>query len=96
MSALASRDTGACRAALAHYSGDYLPDDVYEEWAIVRRDALRQQRLRLLLHLAGLSVEQQHPEEATRCLQAILEVDPCHEEAACALMRLHAMSGRRT
>ena len=40
--ALAGQDTAGCRAALALYSGDYLPGDAYEEWALAPREELRQ------------------------------------------------------
>jgi predicted ATPase/DNA-binding SARP family transcriptional activator len=92
--ALAGRDRGAARAALALYTGDYLPDDPYDEWALARREGLRQIRVRLLLHLAGLCRDAGEIEEAIGCLHAVLAADRCHEDAALALMRLHVKAGR--
>jgi hypothetical protein len=39
--ALASRDTATCRAALARYTGDYLPDEPYADWATAAQDDMR-------------------------------------------------------
>jgi predicted ATPase/DNA-binding SARP family transcriptional activator len=92
--ALAGRDAGACRAALALYAGDYLPGDAYAEWALGRREDLRGQRLALLLHLAGLAAGSGGVEEAEDCLRTVLAIDRCHEPAGLALMRLCAAAGR--
>src|SRR5207245_1778404 len=40
------------QAALATYSGDLLPDDLYDDWALERRAGLRALALALLLELA--------------------------------------------
>jgi hypothetical protein len=53
--ALAGSDRAACRGAAALYTGEYLPDDRYDEWALARRDELREIHTRLLLRLADLS-----------------------------------------
>jgi non-specific serine/threonine protein kinase len=92
--ALAGQDAGACRAALTHYTGDYLPGDAYEEWAIERREELRGRRVMVLLHLATLCGAGGEPEEAETSLRTVLVEDPCHEAAAQSLMRLHAAAGR--
>lgn len=93
--ALNGEDVGACRAALARYGGDYLPDDAYAEWAVGRREELGRLRLALLQRLADLCANEDQTDEAVRCLIDILRADPCHEPAARLLMRLHAAAGRR-
>jgi predicted ATPase/DNA-binding SARP family transcriptional activator len=93
--ALAGRDSAACRAALARYTGDYLPDEPYADWAAVPREALRRQYLDLLLHQAALAAGEGGLEEAEDCLSRVLALDPGHEEAAATLMALFASSGRR-
>ena len=70
--ALAGQDATACRAALARYGGDYLPDDPYEAWAAQPREALRRQYLDLLRHQAHLSAAQGKLEEAEACLRQVL------------------------
>jgi DNA-binding SARP family transcriptional activator len=39
---------------LALYAGELLPEDRYEDWVTSRREALRQDHLRLCLELARL------------------------------------------
>ncbi len=92
--ALAGRDAAACRTALALYGGDYLPGDLYDELAVTRREELRCRYLALLLHLAELREGAGVLGEAARCLRAVLACDPCHEQAARALMRVQVAAGR--
>jgi DNA-binding SARP family transcriptional activator len=40
--ALEANDAGRYQAALAAYAGDLLPEDLYEEWTIPRREHLRE------------------------------------------------------
>jgi len=94
--ALGGVDQAACRTALVLYSGDYLPDDLYDDWVVSRREELRQQHQALLLHLARLSGVAGDPDEAERCLRAALAGDSCQEDAAGPLMGLLAAQGRRT
>ena len=93
--ALAKRDQGLCRAALALYTGEYLPEDRYEPWAERQREELASQHLAVLLCLADLSRAVGEREEALRCLRTVLAADPCHEDAARDLMVLLAAEGRR-
>lgn len=94
--ALAHHDIERCRGALALYAGDYLPDDQYEEWAAARREALRHQYLAVLLRLAELRAGQGEDgrAEAERCLLTVLQIDPTHEPATRALMRVQDTAGR--
>ncbi|HEX8917893.1 MAG TPA: DUF6788 family protein, partial [Chloroflexota bacterium] len=92
--AMAGRETAACRSALEHYTGEYLPDDSYEVWTEPRRGRLQQLRLDLLLHLAHLTATEGRLEEAEACLRSLLEADAGHEVAAAELMSLLAASGR--
>ena len=92
--ALAGEDPDACRTALARYSGPYLPDDRYEEWVEERRAWLAQRHLALLLHRARLCVRLER-EDALAAWQAVQALDPSHEEAAYAAMRLLVRRGQR-
>ncbi|MGH2410916.1 MAG: BTAD domain-containing putative transcriptional regulator, partial [Chloroflexota bacterium] len=94
--ALAGPDRDACRTALARYGGPYLPDDPYAEWVIARRETLQGLYQETLRHLASLSGVAGDLDEAERCLRILLEEDPCHEDAAAALMGILAAAGRRT
>lgn len=91
----ARNDPAAYEQALALYTGDLLPEDIYEDWAEPRREELRGIRIQLLSELSDLYEALAQPERAAACLQQLLEADPLHEEAHRALMRLHARMGSR-
>jgi DNA-binding SARP family transcriptional activator len=77
--ALAERDVTAARAALASYSGELLPADRYEDWAVDRRELLHLRHLDLL-RLTGDWWE-------------LTELDPTDEDAHAALIRRHLDGG---
>lgn len=86
----------AYEAALGLYAGELLPEDRYEVWAEARREGLRQERLELLLGLAVLRERAGEYDLAARSLRELLAEEPVHETAHRYLMRLYALSGRRT
>ena len=81
-----SQDPQAYQDALDRYTGDLLPEDLYEEWTIQRREALRQIYLNLLLDLAHLHEAGQDYPAAIKVLLRLLASDRSREEA-------HAMGG---
>ncbi|HVC83271.1 MAG TPA: tetratricopeptide repeat protein [Chloroflexota bacterium] len=93
--ALGGKDRDICRTALALYGGPYLPDDPYAEWVAARRETLRGLYQETLRHLANLSGDAGDLEEAEHCLRRLLKEDPCHEDAAAALMGMLAAASRR-
>jgi predicted ATPase/DNA-binding SARP family transcriptional activator len=90
-----SKEVAAYRAALDLYPGDLLPEDRFEDWAGRRRDGLRQAHQNLLIELAALYEVQAQFDSGIDALQQALAIDPAHEEAQRALMRLYALGGRR-
>ena len=92
--ALAGQDRAACRAALALYGGEYLPDDRYANWAIPRRQELHNLHLQVLLHAASLSRAQGDANEAIGFLRILLAADRYHEPATRLLMELLVGEGR--
>ena len=93
-----ARETGTVadlRAALALHGGELLPEDRYEPWASGRREALGEAHLGLLLDLAGRLDEGGEAEAAIEALEQAVVLDPLHEGAHRALMRLFAAAGRR-
>ena len=93
-----ARETGTVadlRAALALHGGELLPEDRYEPWASGRREALSEAHLGLLLDLAGRLDEGGEAEAAIEALEQAVVLDPLHEGAHRALMRLFAAAGRR-
>jgi len=91
-----SRDPADYLAALAHYGGELLPGDLYEDWVTARREPLRATYRRLLFALAGLQQERGASDAALATLERLIAEDPLHEEANMALMRLYAARGQRT
>jgi len=90
-----SQDPQVYQSGLALYSGELLPEDRYEEWAVHRRDTLHQAYLQLLLNLAHLQESLRDYLAGIGTLLRLLAADPSHEEAHAGLMRLYALSGRR-
>jgi DNA-binding SARP family transcriptional activator len=77
------------------YVGAYLADDLYEAWAVERRDHLKQVWSELQFKIAGIAEAQADMERATLAMERLLRVDACHELAAERLMRLFLDMGRR-
>ncbi len=81
--------------AAALYGGDYLPEDLYEDWTISRRENLRQQWVDMLLQMAKLYQNQGQEEKHLQCFHQVLETDFSNEEAAQQLMGALLRNGRR-
>jgi predicted ATPase/DNA-binding SARP family transcriptional activator len=94
-SAWQGEDPTAFHAALALYTGDLLVDDRYEEWAEARRTTLRAKLLALLARLGHLHVTRNEFGQAIEAYQRLLALEPTHEEASVALIRLYAGQGQR-
>jgi predicted ATPase/DNA-binding SARP family transcriptional activator len=80
---------------LALYGGDYLPEDLYEDWSQRRRDRLRRMHSWLLEHAATLAVSCKMGQSACEYLQALLEHDATDEQTHQLLMQVYARMGRR-
>ena len=79
--ALHSNDHVAHQAALRTWSGDLLPDDLYEEWTELPRERIRALRTDLLRRLGRWD--------------ELVEIDPTDEEAHIAVMKALAERGDR-
>jgi adenylate cyclase len=87
---------GAWKAAAALYGGDLLdgvalPDAGFADWLLVERARLHDTAVRVLTHL----LESQSGDAALVTAERLLRLDPTHEEAHRALMRLHLSRGDR-
>ncbi len=89
------RTADAHRRALDLYTGELLPDELYEDWTIAARDTLRARYLTLLTGLAALQEVAGDWSAAIVALQRVLLAEPTHEGAHLGLMRLYALAGRR-
>ena len=78
------------------YAGKYLPDDLYDDWAIQRRESLGNLWTELQFNLSRLRERRGDVAGAIRALQRLLEEDRCDERAAAELMLLLARHGRRS
>lgn len=86
----------ALRTALQLYGGDYLPDALYEDWAIEERERLSALYLRAADRLALALVKAEQYEEVIAVCQRILLQDSCWERAYQLLMLAHARQGNRS
>ncbi len=82
------------RRALVLYGGDYLPENLYQDWVAETRERLQRRYLNAASNLAELLLESDS-QEAIRWCEAVLAVDPCWEEAYRLLMRAYLQQGNR-
>ena len=90
--------SGAITAYLAAeslYKGDYLEEDLYEDWTLMRREALKDTYLNILIKLATYSAQAADYENCIGFCQKILSKDPCCEEGYRHLMRCYSRLGQR-
>lgn len=71
------------------YTGDYLEEDMYEDWTVVRREELRDLCLDTLGRLAHLALQESLHDDVIRYCHKIILADPCREDAYQMLMRSH-------
>lgn len=76
------------------YRGDFLGDDLYEEWAALTRDHLRLAHLDALSRLSNLHFSAGRYATCAALCQRIIECDPCREDAQRRLMRCYGRQGQ--
>jgi ATP/maltotriose-dependent transcriptional regulator MalT/DNA-binding SARP family transcriptional activator len=90
LSIAAEGDRDAARAKLRGaeklYTGDFLEEDLYEDWAVDCREAARSAALEISRLLARSAAESGDDEAASRHLRRLLERDPYDEDAWIALV----------
>ncbi len=72
------------------YQGEFLPDDLYDEWLEPQRQLLRTAYLSTLSRLSSYYFEAGDYAPCISILNKTLEIDACHEEAHCCLMRCYS------
>jgi LuxR family maltose regulon positive regulatory protein len=77
------------------YKGDYLEEDLYEDWTLMRREALKDTYLNILIKLATHAAQAADYENCISFCQKILAKDPCCEEGYRHLMRSYSRLGQR-
>jgi LuxR family maltose regulon positive regulatory protein len=79
----------------ALYLGDYLEDELYEEWTLLRREAIKDTYLFVLSKLADHSMSIADYESCIIYCQKILDKDPSREETYRRLMSCYSRLGQR-
>ena len=77
------------------YRGDYLEDEPYEEWTLLRREALKDTYLLILGKLADYSMNNGDYASCVTYSQKILAKDSCREDAYRRLMCCYNRLGQR-
>ena len=82
------------RRAVALYTGDLFADDRYADWAESTRRRLRRHHHELLDALGDVALRTGDLRACLHWSEALLEVEPWHEDAHARLMRVHARRGQ--
>ncbi|MDQ3396907.1 MAG: NB-ARC domain-containing protein [Deinococcota bacterium] len=90
-----SQEVEDYEAALAHYKGDLLPEDHYQDWTSARREELYSLHLDLLMELAQLHEGREDHPAALGAFRKVLEREPALEAAHLGIMRAYLMLGQR-
>lgn len=77
------------------YTGDFLQEDLYEDWPSVQREQLRSVYLDSADHLSQCYVDRGEYAAAITLCQKILALDRCYEEAHRRLMHCYVAQGQR-
>jgi ATP/maltotriose-dependent transcriptional regulator MalT/DNA-binding SARP family transcriptional activator len=81
-------------AAEALYSGEFLEEDAYEDWAVPLREEARAAYISVARALGEDALERGEHDLAARYFLRTLEKDPYDEEVHLALVALHEEAGR--
>jgi DNA-binding SARP family transcriptional activator len=81
--------------AVGLYRGDYLVEDLYEDWTMVERERLSNAYVDMLDRLAAYYLESGQLRESVRACYRALEKDRCHEDSHRLLMRCYVELGQR-
>jgi DNA-binding SARP family transcriptional activator len=78
------------------YRGDFLEDDLGEDWTLIRRESLRDMYLDLLDRLAKYALRSRDYRTCIEYCQKVVGQDDCREDAYCLLMFCHAALHQRS
>ncbi len=90
----ASRAVPLLEAAEVIYSGDFLEENPYDDWAAATREEARATYIAVTRALARQAVDRGEPDSATRYLLRLLEADPYDEDAHLKLVTALSAAGR--
>jgi LuxR family transcriptional regulator, maltose regulon positive regulatory protein len=81
--------------AIQLYRGEYLVEDLYEDWTMIERERLIHAYIDMLIRLAVHYYETGRFQESIRACYCILQKDRCHEESYRLLRRCYVNLGLR-
>jgi DNA-binding SARP family transcriptional activator len=77
------------------YRGDFLPDDLYDEWTVAARDSLRARYMKALREMAKTAESSGEKAKAVEAYSRLFQADECNEDACRWLMSHYLSSGSR-
>ncbi|MFL7794726.1 MAG: BTAD domain-containing putative transcriptional regulator [Anaerolineae bacterium] len=86
-------DLRSLTAAVDLYRADFL-ESIYDDWALLERERLRESFLQVLERLIALHKQRGHYEQALAYAQRLAAADPLREEVHRELMQLYHLMGR--
>jgi DNA-binding SARP family transcriptional activator len=86
---------GEYEAAEALYQGDFLEEDLYQDWLIPRREGLKDSYLVILDRLSRNHLKEKRYRTCIHLCRKILAKDDCREDAHRRLMRCYNVQGQR-
>ena len=76
------------------YQGDFLEEDLYEDWPMLQREGLRDSYLLILDRLSRRRFEEEKYATCIHLCQKILAKDDCREDAHRRLMHCYCRQGQ--
>lgn len=77
------------------YRGDFLPEDLYEDWCSVERERLKEDHVNLIFNIAREHLNRGESDQTLDHLERALEIDPGREELYRMEMEIHGGAGNR-
>jgi DNA-binding SARP family transcriptional activator len=84
------------REAIMLYRGDFLEEDIYEDWPTDQRERYKNEYLMLLAHLSQHAFASQQYDACVNWGRLMLESDPCREDTHRLLMCCYSRQGQRS
>lgn len=86
---------GEYEVAEGLYQGDFLEEDLYQDWLIPWREGLKDSYLVILERLSRYHLEEKRYATCIHLCRKILAKDDCREDAHRRLMRCYKRQGQR-
>ena len=80
--------------AEALYQGDFLEEDLYDDWPMARRESLKDSYFFVLDRMSRFYLEQGRDDLCVQLCQKILAKDDCREDVHARLMRCYSRQGQ--